>query len=145
MEAESNRLNMFGIGAAVTLVATIALVFYTNPELITSWFAGESLKGKIEWTTDGTVNVYNGSEVDWKDIRIVLNKGIAAQRYEVTIPPHFEIKASQSFFVKFGQFKKSNGDAYRLDNGPPHTITVEVALPEGKKGTLEVKLGGKRL
>ena len=145
METETNRLNMFGIGGVVILVVAATAVFYTNPELITSWFSGESLKGKIEWTADGTVNVTNNSEVDWKDIRIVLNKGIVAQRYEVTVPSNFEIKAGGSFFVKFGQFKKSNGDAYRLDNGTPHTITVEVALPKEKKGTLEVKLGGKKM
>ena len=145
MEAESNRFNMFGIGVAVLAVVTAVAVFYTNPELITSWFAGEALKGKIEWKSDGTVNIYNNSDVDWKEIRIVLNKGIAAQRYEVTAPSDHEIKAGKSYFVKYGAFKKSNGDVYRLDNGEPHTITVEIVLPEGKKGTLEVQLGGKKL
>ena len=145
METETNRFNMFGIGGVVILIVAVVAVFYTNPELITSWFSGESLKGKIEWTADGTVNVVNNSDVDWKDIRIILNKGIVAQRYEVTAPSNYEIKAGGSFFVKFGQFKKTNGDAYRLDNGEPHTITVEISLPDGKKGALEVKLGGKRL
>ena len=145
METESNRFNMFGIGVAVLVVVTIVAVFYTNPELITSWFSGESLKGKIEWTAEGTVNIDNNSDVDWKDIRIILNKGIASQRYEVTAPSEHEIKAGKSYFVKFGAFKKSNGDVYRLDNGTPHTITVEITLPEGKKGTLEAQLGGKKM
>ncbi len=145
METEKNRFNMFGIGGGVIIVAAAVIVFYTNPELITSWIAGQPLKGGIEWKSDGTVVIKNESDADWKDARIILNKGIVAQRFEVTVPSNLAIKAGGSFFVKFGQFKKSNGDVYKLDNGEPHTITVEVALPEGKKGVLEVKLGGKKL
>ena len=142
---ETNRLNMFGIGVAVIFVVTIAGVFYTNPELITSWLAGETLKGRIEWASDGTVYVYNDSNVDWEDIRITLNKGIVAQRYEASVPSEYKVKAGGSFHVGLGHFKKSNGDAYKLENGKPHTITAEVALPEGKKGILEIQLGEKKL
>jgi len=139
---ETNRLNMFGIGAAVICVVAVAVIFYTNPELITSWFTGESLKGRIEWTSDGTVYVYNDSDVDWKDIRITMNKEIVSQRYEAAIPSEYEIKAGGSFHAGFGYFKKSNGEVYKLENGTPHTITAEIAQPKGK---LEINLGGKKL
>ena len=143
---ETNRLNKFGIGAAVILVIAIVGVYYTNPELITSWFAGEPLKGRIEWASDGTVYVHNDSDADWKDIRITLNKGIVVQRYEAAISSDDNIiKAGGYFRVILGDFKKSTGEVYKLENGAPHTITAEVVLPEGKKGVLEVTLGGKKL
>ena len=145
METETNRFNMFGIGGVVILVVAIIVVFYTNPELITSWFSGQSLKGEIEWKSDGSVLITNKSDIDWKDARVTLNKGIVAQRYEVTVPSHLAIEAGKGLRIPSDSFKKSNGDVYKLDSGTPHTITVEVPLPDGKKGVLEIKLGGKRL
>ncbi len=145
MEAEKNRFNMFGIGGIVILLAAIGIVYYTNPELITSWLSGESLKGSVEWKSNGDVFINNDSDVEWKDARVTLNKGSVSQRYEVTVPNHLAIEPKKAFRIGIDNFKKSNGEVYKLDNGAPHTITVEVTLPENKKGTLEKQFGGKKI
>lgn len=152
-EVGVNRLNKFGIGIAVMAVAVVALIWYTNPELITFWLKKEELKGKIVWQPDAMpkVIVYNESDVEWRDVKVTLNKNSVSQRYEFTVQ---SLKRHPlGFHIPVDKFKKSNGEAYDVNAGAPHLITVRATVEkklEGDQtkdveGQLEVKLGDRKL
>lgn len=151
MEVSTGRhkLNKFGVGVALIAVASVVLIWYTNPELITSWFKKPRLDGDVGWQAAPKtgVNVMNKGEAEWKDVKVTLNKSSVTQRYE------FEVASIKKhrlpFFIPADRFQKSNGEGYDTTAGEPHTITVEASIPDDKGGTrraqLEIKLGGKKI
>ena len=137
----------FGVGIALMAVACVALIWYTNPELITNWFKKETLPGKIEWNLGPppVVTIKNDSDIEWKDVKVTLNKSSVSQRYEFSVPSIRKHPQGLWFRIPAEKFQKSNGEAYDINAGAPHTITVEATLPEDKKGDLEIKLGDKKI
>jgi len=135
----------FGVGIVLMAVACVALIWYTNPELITSWFKKEAMPGAIYWKLGPppVVIIINDSDVEWKDVKVTLNKSSVSQRYEFSVPSI--VKHPQGFHIPAEKFRKSNGEAFDINAGVPHTITVEATLPEDKKGSLEIKLGDKKI
>lgn len=154
MNFEANRFNMFGIGGFLILVAAGAIVWYTNPELITTWLKKDSLQGEIKWVSGSPskVTIKNNSDVEWKNVKVTLNKNSVSQRYEVSVPVPIK-KNPKAFEIPISNFKKENGEVYADTMGEPHNITIDATFtetkPEGKTedktGRLEVQLGGKKI
>lgn len=145
MDFDKGKFNKFTVGIVVIAIASIGLVWYTNPELITFWLKKESLDGQVQWSTspEPKVIVRNNSDIEWKDVKVILNKNSVSQRYEYStgsIKKH-----PQGFQIPAKLFKKTNGEIYDVNAGEPHMITVEVTLPEEKTGRLEIQLGGKKI
>ncbi|MCL2743888.1 MAG: hypothetical protein FWE67_08555 [Planctomycetaceae bacterium] len=146
---EVNRLNKFGIGIAVMAVGCVALIWYTNPELITSWFKKTEVNGKIVWQNGPPpkVIIYNATDIEWKDVKVTFNKSSVSQRYEYSTKSIK--KHPQGFHINAELFKKTNGEKYDVNAGAPFSVTVEMTIPdkEGKDtpGILELKIGDKKI
>lgn len=145
MDFDKSKFNKFVAGIVVIAIGCVGLILYTNPELITYWLKKESIDGEVFWRTtpQPMVVVKNQSDVEWTNVRVILNKNSAAQRYEYDTPSIK--KHPQGFQIPAKNFKKNNGESYDVNAGEPHMITVEVMLPDEKTGRLEVQLGGKKI
>lgn len=146
MEAGPNRFNKFGIGIVLIAIASVGIIWFTNPELITSWFRKTPMEGEVVWqhSPKTGVLIWNKSDLEWKNVRVILNKNSVSQRYEFSAGSI--VRHPQGFFIPVERFKKtSNAEQYDVNAGEPHLITVEATLPDEKPGSLEVKLGGKKI
>jgi hypothetical protein len=145
MDFAKNNFNKFVAGLMLMAAACVGIVWYTNPELITSWLKKEPLQGEIIWQSGQSpgIIVKNGSDTEWKNVKVTLNKTSVSQRYEYSVPSI--VKHPRGFYIPLTNFKKSNGEAYDVNAGEPITITVEASLPEDKQGSLEIRLGDRKL
>lgn len=145
MDFDKGKFNKFVAGIIIIGIACIGIVWYTNPELITTWLKKESLDGSVQWSAspEPKVVVKNNSDIEWTNVKVTLNKNSVSQRYEYSTPSIK--KHPQGFHIPAKLFKKSNGEIYDVNAGEPHMITVDVILPEEKEGRLEIQLGGKKI
>ena len=145
MDFDRGKFNKFTVGIVIMAIACVGIIWYTNPELITYWLKKEPLDGEIIWqaTPEPTVIVKNKSEIEWKDVKVTFNKQSVSQRYEFNF--HAIKNHPQGLHIPAKNFKKSNGEAYDVNAGVPHSITVEATLPEDKSGSLEIKFGDKKI
>jgi hypothetical protein len=145
MDFAKNKFNKFVAGLMFMAVICVGIVWYTNPELITSWLKKEPLDGEIIWQPgqSPTVIVKNKTDIEWKEVKVILNKKSVTQRYEYSMPSL--VKHSKGYFIPLTKFKKSNGEEYDVNGGTPVTITLEAVLPENKLGSMEIQLGDRKL